>query len=420
MRSAAASRDPAGCDAAPPADWEGIARVTTLLNILKQQIAETGPLTLARYMTEALGHPKHGYYITRDPLGATGDFITAPEISQMFGELLGLWAADVWQRMMGRPRRVLLVELGPGRGTLLADALRAARKVPGFLEAVEIHLVETSPALRERQRQSLISYDILWHDRLSDVPDGPTLLLANEFFDALPVRQFESTDKGWRERLVGWDAERGRLTHVLAQDFDPASALITFDLGKTRIGDIAEVGPVGIQQASTIAARIVDHGGAALIVDYGYCGPALGDSFQAVRDHKFVDPLEAPGEADLTTHVDFGALIRAAQEMGALGLGPVDQGRFLYRLGIEARLAALLPRATPAQRAALTSGLQRLTDPKAMGSLFKVVGFVSQGQGLPSGFEATDLAPREAGGRADPRQMPAQPPATVTDTGQRR
>lgn len=386
--------------------------MSPLLDLLRRSIEQDGPLTVARYMTEALGHPQHGYYITRDPLGAAGDFTTAPEISQMFGELIGLWLVDAWRRLLGEPKLLRLVELGPGRGTLMADALRAARKVPGFLEAAQIHLVETSPTLRERQRLTLKAHDVTWHDQLSEVPDGPILVIANEFFDALPIRQFQCTDKGWRERLIDWDAEHGRLTHALARDFDPASALITFDLRRARPGEIAEVSPAGVWQARSIAERVVDFGGAALLIDYGYRGPALGDTFQAVRAHEYADPLADPGEADLTAHVDFGALIRAAQDSGALAFGPVDQGRFLFRLGIEQRLEGLRRRASPAQRLALESGLQRLTDPKAMGSLFKVAAFAPPNRGLPAGFEPPELAAPERGGRTNPPPPPIPPPLT--------
>jgi SAM-dependent MidA family methyltransferase len=347
--------------------------VTALERQIREIVAEEGPLTVERYMALCLGH----YYGSRDPLGAGGDFTTAPEISQMFGELLGLWSVAVWQAMGSPPLR--LVELGPGRGTLMVDALRAARLVPAFLGSLSVHLVETSPALRERQRQALAAagVPIAWHDRMEDVPPGPAIVLANEFVDALPIRQFVAAERGWHERVVGLDGER--LVFGLAPSPQP---------GPTPLpppGTIREEAPVAARTARALAERLAGQGGAALLVDYGYWGPATGDTLQALKAHAPIDPLTACGEADLTAHVDFAALAAAAQDGGAAVHGPSDQASFLEALGIVERAASLKARANPAQGEAVEAALRRLTDraPAGMGSLFKVLGLSQPGLALP-------------------------------------
>jgi SAM-dependent MidA family methyltransferase len=343
--------------------------VTALLKELQRMIAADGPISIERYMSLCLGHPTRGYYATRDPFGAAGDFTTAPEISQMFGELLGLWAAEVW-RMMGWPRPLRLIELGPGRGTLMADLLRAARVAPGFAEAVDVHLVETSPVLAALQKGTLArsSAPIAWHGRLCDVPAGPAIVIANEFFDALPIRQFVRTERGWCERLVGLDPQ-GALAFGLA----PASDACLPDHGSP--GDILERSPAALDLAQEIAARIAAHGGAALIIDYGYAAPACGGTLQAVKRHAFADPLAEPGEADLTAHVDFASLAAAARASGASVRGPVPQGEFLRALGIETRARALQAGANAEQAVDIDAALRRLTGdaPAEMGKLFKVL-----------------------------------------------
>ncbi|WP_262272593.1 class I SAM-dependent methyltransferase [Microvirga yunnanensis] len=353
--------------------------MSPLRDRLRETIALEGPITVERYMSLCLGH----YYATRDPLGAAGDFTTAPEISQMFGELIGLWMLEVWNGM-GRPAACRLVELGPGRGTLMADLLRATRLLPDFKAAATVHLVETSPSLRGRQQAALASsgFSVAWHDRVEDVPPGPTLLVANEFFDALPVRQFVATERGWCERLVGLDGER--LIFGLRPEPEPA-------LGKPlKPGDILEWPGASIDVMGELARRLERGPGAALIVDYGYWGPAFGDTLQALRKHKPVDPLEDPGEADLTTHVDFHRLAQAAVAGKARAHGPGTQGGFLRSLGIEARAATLKARATPAQAADIDRALARLTEqgPTAMGDLFKVLAVTHEGieavPGLPA------------------------------------
>ena len=357
--------------------------MTALKRELKNLIATEGPLTVARYMALCLGHPRHGYYTTRDPFGAGGDFTTAPEISQMFGELIGLWAVETW-RALGAPDRLRLIELGPGRGTLMADLLRAARVAPAFLAAVDVHLVETSPVLRARQQSILRAapVPVAWHERASDAPEGPAVVIANEFFDALPVRQFVKTGQGWRERLVGLD-DRGELAFGLAPEPEPR-------LKKTAApqGAVLEWAEAAMAVAETLAHRVATQGGAALVVDYGDSGPAFGDTLQAVRRHAFADPLAEPGEADLTVHVDFDQLGRAARAGGARPFGPMAQGDFLRALGIEARAAALKARATPDQSAGIDAALQRLAGDGAgdMGALFKVFAFAHPDLAMLPGF----------------------------------
>jgi NADH dehydrogenase [ubiquinone] 1 alpha subcomplex assembly factor 7 len=356
--------------------------VTAAADSLRRLIAANGPVTIARFMSEALGHPEHGYYITRDPLGAAGDFTTAPEISQMFGELLGLWCVDIWQGM-GAPAPVILAEAGPGRGTLMADALRASALVPAFRDAARVHLVETSPALRQRQAEALCDYEVEWHSQLADLPDGPLLLMANEFLDALPIHQFQRSENGWRERLVAAEADGFEL--VLAGEALPPGALPTAFAG-AAIGDIAEIAPAREGAAMDIAGRISRYGGAALLIDYGHAASAPGDTLQAVRAHAYCGILEDPGRADLTSHVDFEAVARAARRAGAAVHGPVTQGAFLQRLGIEARADRLKAGADTRQAADIDAALHRLTAPEQMGSLFKVIALTHSDMPAPAGF----------------------------------
>jgi len=358
--------------------------VNPLARVIVRQCAATGPMTVADYMALALGHPEHGYYMTKDPFGRDGDFITAPEISQIFGELIGLWCVVVW-RSMGAPAKFILCELGPGRGTLMADALRAAGQDPDFVRAARIHLVETSPSLRERQRAALAGHAVTWHDRLEAVPDGPVLLIANEFFDALPAHQLVRTQAGWRERLVAGN-EAG-LHFILSEAPPPAAALLSPGVLRTApLGTVAETQPALLTTAATIAARIAEFGGAALIVDYGHAASAPGNTLQAVRRHRPHDVLAEPGTADLTVHVDFEALARAAGA-GVQCLGPVDQGEFLHALGIKARAGQLTATATPDQARDIASGVARLIEPDQMGTLFKALVLTRHDMEPPPGFE---------------------------------
>jgi NADH dehydrogenase [ubiquinone] 1 alpha subcomplex assembly factor 7 len=344
--------------------------MTELEREIRTMIAAEGPIPVSRYMALCLGHPRLGYYMTRDPIGMAGDFVTAPEISQMFGELVGLWAAQTWMDL-GRPAPFALVELGPGRGTLMADALRAARVAPGFLEAAQVHLVETSPVLREKQRATLSGAPagrVFWHANLDAVPDLPLIALANEFFDALPVRQLVREGGAWRERLVGLGAD-GRLAFGLSPDADPSIAY------EAPEGEVLEIAAAGIPVMRALAARIVAAGGAALAIDYGHARTGFADTLQAVRRHAFADPLEDPGEADVTAHVDFAQLAAAARAAGALVHGPATQGAFLRALGIEARARALAARASAKQAEEIGAALQRLAGEGEddMGVLFKAM-----------------------------------------------
>ncbi|BBD98979.1 methyltransferase [Sphingobium amiense] len=342
---------------------------------LARQIEAGGPISVAYYMGEANQH----YYATRDPLGADGDFTTAPEISQMFGELIGLALADVWMRSGRRPD-AYYVELGPGRGTLASDAARSMERA-AF--APRMHLVETSPVLRGRQSAMLPT--AIHHDTVESLPDhGPLLVVANEFFDALPVRQSIRVGDEWRERVVVPRAEDGR--------FIPVAGYRRIESGLPPIAAQAEDGAIietplaGASVAFALANRIARQGGAAIIVDYGYEGPAFGDTVQAVRDHGFADPFADPGEVDLTAHVDFTVLKNMALQAGLRVYGTVGQGEFLRQLGIEAR-AEQLARTAPERAAEVEAAVRRLTDPDQMGTLFRAMAWTHPDWGDPAGFE---------------------------------
>ena len=333
---------------------------------LRRLIEETGPIPVSQYMVEANSH----YYATRDPLGAAGDFTTAPEISQMFGELAGLALADVWARA-GRPKS-RYVELGPGRGTLAADALRAMGAA-GLSPAVE--LVETSPTLRQAQAARLP--DASWHDDLSTLPaDAPLLVIANEFFDALPIHQLACTGKGWRELVVTWTQEGFRR---VAGPPRPAPF-------EAPVGTIVETSPASASVARMLAQRLAVQGGIAIIVDYGPERSGTGDTLQAVSGHGYADPWSDPGERDLTAHVDFEALATAVAAEGLRVLGPVGQGAWLQAIGIDQRAAALA-RAAPHRAAEIDAARERLVGPGQMGSLFKVMAWVAPDWPAPEGFE---------------------------------
>lgn len=354
----------------------------SLADILGERIKATGPIPVSEFMAEALGHPEYGYYMGRDPFGMAGDFITAPEISQMFGELIGLWCALVWQSM-GAPKRVVLAEIGPGRGTLMADLLRAAQALPPFAQALDVHLIETSPSLRNRQAQALTDRSVEWHERFEDLPDGPLLLVTNELFDALPIRQLEKAGGVWRERVVALD-EAGAFAFALGPVVaEPPLAPAVLDAAD---GAVAELCPQGRALAGTIARRLAHQGGAALIIDYGYGKSAAGDSLQALKSHKRHPVLTGPGTADITAHVDFQALAEAASGL-ARAHGPVPQGSFLARLGLEERVRMLMQNATPEQAAHLASGARRLIDPGEMGTLFKVLALANPLLPVPPGLE---------------------------------
>ena len=351
-----------------------------LENLIRSRIMAGGPMPVSEYMALALGHPKYGYYKKGDPFGVDGDFITAPEISQVFGELIGLWAAITWTQI-GSPEKTILIECGPGRGTLMKDALRAFVSVPNFIGTIEVHLVETSETLRARQAKALSGYQATWHNTIDTIPEGPIILIANEFFDALPVRQLKKEPGGWSERCVGLsDGELCFETRSLAEEpvRMPQNA---------NVGEIYEIRPAALTLVDQIAARLVQRPGAALIIDYGYERVMPGDSLQAVRNHAFTDPLKELGDADLTAHVDFSALATRARHSGCSVFGPVSQSVFLKTLGILERTKILLENALPAQAGDLHAATQRLIDPRAMGNLFKVMTISHPNASAPAGFE---------------------------------
>lgn len=360
--------------------------MTALSDLIARRIRATGPITIAEFMTEALQHPRYGYYVTRDPLGSAGDFITAPEVSQVFGELIGLWCADCWQRM-GRPEPVLLVELGPGRGTLMADALRAVKAAPEFRRALRLHLVETSAVLRARQAEALAAAAPTWHDSIDTVPAGPFLLVANEFLDALPIRQFERRVSGWHERRVGVAADGSALAFQLDPAPSASAVLIPERYAGAPVGSLVEVCPAALTLAAHLAQRLNATGGAALLIDYGSSESTGGATLQGVRRHGHHPVLEEPGDADLTAHVDFAAFAGAARSAGANVHGPVTQRDFLRALGVDARQRRLLESASAAQREAIGAGVTRLIDPAQMGVHFKVLALASRDLSVPAGFD---------------------------------
>ncbi len=340
---------------------------------LARSIANGGPISLAQYMALTNAH----YYGTRDPLGANGDFTTAPEISQMFGELIGLALGDVWLRS-GQRKPPYYVELGPGRGTLAADAMRAMAQAG---VAPIVHFVETSPVLRERQTAHIPH--AVFHDDIDTLPtDRPLLIVANEFFDALPVQQSIRTEDGWREMMVGL-GEGGRLAPQAGQRV--MDHHIPAELRDAPVGSIHESCVAGAAAMLALSRRLAKQGGAALIIDYGYEGPSLGDSLQAVRFHHYADPFAQVGDNDLTAHVDFTVLANAARQEELIVKGPVTQGVFLTLLGIDARAQALAE-ATPDQAKEIEGAMRRLVARDQMGRLFKVLGLSHRDWPTPEGF----------------------------------
>ncbi len=352
-----------------------------LAHLLRELIRLHGPLDVARFMALCAAH-RDGYYERAETIGAAGDFVTAPEISQVFGELVGLALAAHW-RALGCPRPVRLVDYGPGRGTLLVDLWRAAGTVPGFREAVvEVVTVERSRRLAALQRERLATLPLRPVRDPEEVPDDlPLFAVANEFFDALPVRQFVVTEAGVRERLVTFDETRGRFVFTLGRAVPREALRLPAAVREGMVG----VSPAREAVAAGLAARLAAGGGLALVIDYGEKGGDFGDSLQAVSRHRRVDPLATPGEADISSLVDFAALARAAEEAGARAFGPLPQGAWLLRLGVRARLARLVA-AAPGRRAELEAGVARLVDPAAMGERFKVLALGAPGDPPPPGF----------------------------------
>jgi SAM-dependent MidA family methyltransferase len=342
---------------------------------IRRRIELAGPMPVRQFMELCLTHPQHGYYMTRDPLGRRGDFITSPEISQVFGELIGIWAASVWQ-LMGQPENVRLVELGPGRGTMMLDALRAAQVVPAFRKAIVLHLVEVSPVLRERQQQALGALDLpaMWHQSFDEVPEGPAIVLANEYLDALPINQAIKQFNGWYERVIEIGAD-GKLVFGIANEVIPLfEQLVPAGVRDVPFGTIYEWRSDNL--ALAIGQRLTRQGGAALLIDYGHGASAAGETLQAMGQHAAANPLLAPGEVDLTAHVDFQAFALAAESLGARVHGPVEQAAFLRHLGIEQRAGVLKAYAPREKIEEIDAAVKRLlgagrTD---MGKLFKVLG----------------------------------------------
>jgi NADH dehydrogenase [ubiquinone] 1 alpha subcomplex assembly factor 7 len=350
---------------------------------LSARIDREGPIRVDQFMEACHAHPLYGYRHNARSIGAGGDFITAPEISQVFGELIGLWSAVVWETM-GRPAPLRLVELGPGRGTLMRDALRAGKAMPGFLSAVSVHPVEISEPMRRLQRAALLRSDagtehlpaVTWHESLGEVPEGPAIVVANEFLDALPIRQLVHDGRSWRERMVALDPG-GRLAFAAGETVELRSGL------PTQQGAIVELRAGEDELLTVLAARSAPH--VALLIDYGPAEPSFGDTLQAVRGHAYVDPLAEPGSADLTSHVQFSDLAQKARTAGLAVEGPITQAEFLGRLGIVERTARLMA-LNPSRAADLEAATQRLMSPGGMGQLFKVLAVRSPALPAPPPF----------------------------------
>lgn len=355
-----------------------------LRGYLKRHIIDHGPMDIGSFMSIALGHPRYGYYMRKDPIGRAGDFTTAPEISQMFGEMIGVWCADTWVRL-GSPDYFTLAECGPGRGTLMADALRATARIPAFRHAASLTLVEISPALKAVQSEVLGGYAPFWAEDIDILLESrPVLLIANEFLDALPVRQLVRVKGAWQERMVGL------VDGAFAFGLSPASAelvsLLPEGAEKEEEGSFFEVSPARNLFVGKLCAKLERAGGAALFIDYGYDRRGPGDTFQAVRRHEFCGVLQHVGSADLTAHVDFAAVHDIAVNAGMRVFGPVVQGAFLKSLGIEVRAQALARVASDKQKAEIVTALGRLTGDRQMGGLFRVMAVCADKKIELSGF----------------------------------
>ncbi len=357
---------------------------TPLEDKLIGQIKKDGPISVETYMNACLGDAEYGYYMHGDPFGRGGDFTTAPEVSQMFGEAIGVWFATAWQ-MMGKPKKFNLIELGPGRGTLMADLLRAANVLPEFAEAIEVHMVDMSPALRQVQGKTLdgVPVHVRFHQRFEQVPAAPSLIVANEFFDALAIRQIVKGEDGWHERVV--DVVDGELV-LRASDEVLSMAEVPLWARAAKVGEIAEISPARNDMARQIATFIRRNGGAGLIIDYGHALSFAGDTFQAVRKHKFVDVLHRPGESDLTSHVDFEELALAFKDGGVNVYGPRTQQAFLLAMGLQERLDMLKKKAPARARIMLGRQADRLVSEKQMGHLFKAIAITDPSLGVPHPF----------------------------------
>jgi NADH dehydrogenase [ubiquinone] 1 alpha subcomplex assembly factor 7 len=354
---------------------------------IEDYINNHGSMDIGTFMDTALCHTEWGYYITRDPFGSKGDFVTAPEISQMFGEIIGAWVVDVWEKL-GAPDKFCLVECGPGRGTLMSDILRASSAYKKFHDAVDLFLIEASPYLRNEQGMKLADYNPVWLDSISDsaITDSgvPVIVIGNEFLDALPIRQLQMTSDGWKERvLVKGD---NKLDISLSEAQSDILGLVPEDIKNVGEGSIFEVSPSRSQFAETICKIIKRNKGAALFIDYGHVQTSIGDTFQAVRKHDYVSPFTNIGESDLTSHVDFAVLKKIAENTGISCAGPVGQGDFLHALGISYRASILSNKASPEQQNDIENAMNRLCGEEEMGKLFKVISFYHGDMPHPAGF----------------------------------
>lgn len=344
--------------------------MSALKEILIERIKKSGALNIAQFMTLALSHPTHGYYIKQDPFGQKGDFITAPEISQIFGEIIGIWCLQQWVRME-TPSPIILVEGGPGRGTLMKDLIRGSSVMEEFHYAADIHLIETSPTLRSIQKQTLSNddgKDLTWHDDISSLPPEPLFFVANELFDALPIQQFIKQDGQWSERVVTLD-DQENITFSMRESNNPP---IPDDVINAEECSIYEYCPLAHIIVKQLCSHLKSHGGIALLIDYGHLENQAGDTFQAIKNHQYTNVLEHIGDSDLTAHVNFDALAKTAQENGVQTTF-MTQRDFLLQNGIEVRARQLLKDATPEQAEVLNSALDRLVSPEQMGTLFKVM-----------------------------------------------
>ncbi len=366
--------------------------MTDLNDHLIKLIKLHGPITVSNYMTEALTNPKYGYYVNQNPFGKQGDFVTAPEVSQMFGEMIGLWFADLWIKI-GRPGKVHLIELGPGNGTLMVDILRVLEIVPDFIKAIELHFVEAAPQLIDIQKEKLKEFNgnKTWHETVKPAllkasnEDEITFIIANEFLDALPIRQFQKGDLGWHERMVTVGTDGKCLTNMLSP-FPVQDTKIPEHLIDAEQHSIIEISPMAEYLIAQIADHFKSHDGAALFIDYGYNENQTGETLQAVEKHKYTDIFARPGYADISAHVNFKKLIDIARNKGIKSLGPENQGKFLNNMVIEERVRMLCENASLEQKKDILEGLNRLIAPDEMGTLFKVMGLISRTDVYVAGF----------------------------------
>mgnify|MGYP001222312244 CR=1 FL=1 len=365
--------------------------MTPLESRLRHIIKTAGSISVAKFMQIALSDPEYGYYQTRDPLGVQGDFVTSPEISQIFGEIIGLWCVVTWQNA-GRPRNIILLELGPGRGTLMADILKTAKKVsPEFTNALKVHLIETSPVLKQQQRAILKEYEITWQNDIEQIPSEPALIIANEFFDALPTEQYVMTKDGWYQRHITVDQKHDNLSFINVPLKKQESPVFPNQISNAKIDSIFERNAISERIMRSIAERIRDNGLASLIIDYGHTQTQLGETLQAVKSHKYHNPLTDIGEVDLTSHVDFEALVATSKTLGTRVHGPITQRDFFTSLGIEQRTRTLAAKAEGGQVPLLLEGSKRLIAKNGMGTLFKVMAITPKRGETPAGFELKPL-----------------------------